>query len=130
MSSLTDRPLRELLRPALPRGRPASRSSSSSSSSSAPSPRRFLTANNLFNVGLSNGEIAIMTLPMTLIIISGEIDLSVASILGMSSALLGVLWNARLADARHLRRLARRRRPGAGASTACSSPGCGCRRSR
>ena len=33
-----------------------------------------------------------MTLPMTLIIISGEIDLSVASILGMSSALLGFLW--------------------------------------
>ena len=53
----------------------------------------FLTGNNLFNLGLSNGEIAIMTLPMTLIIISGEIDLSVASILGMSSALLGVLWN-------------------------------------
>jgi rhamnose transport system permease protein len=53
----------------------------------------FLTGNNLFNVGLSNGEIAIMTLPMTLIIISGEIDLSVASILGMSSALLGVLWS-------------------------------------
>jgi len=53
---------------------------------------QFLTGNNLFNVGLSNGEIAIMTLPMTLIIISGEIDLSVASILGMSSALLGYLW--------------------------------------
>jgi rhamnose transport system permease protein len=53
----------------------------------------FLTGNNLFNVGLSNGEIAIMTLPMTLIIISGEIDLSVASILGMASALLGVLWS-------------------------------------
>ena len=53
----------------------------------------FLTGNNLFNLGLSNGEIAIMTLPMTLIIISGEIDLSVASILGMASALLGVLWN-------------------------------------
>jgi len=52
----------------------------------------FLTGNNLFNLGLSNGEIAIMTLPMTLIVISGEIDLSVASILGMSSALLGVLW--------------------------------------
>jgi rhamnose transport system permease protein len=34
-----------------------------------------------------------MTLPMTLIIISGEIDLSVASILGMASALLGVLWS-------------------------------------
>ncbi len=54
---------------------------------------QFLTGNNLFNLGLSNGEIAIMTLPMTLIIISGEIDLSVASILGMSSALLGYLWN-------------------------------------
>ena len=58
---------------------------------SAASPQ-FLTGNNLFNLGLSNGEIAIMTLPMTLIVISGEIDLSVASILGMSSALLGVLW--------------------------------------
>ena len=34
-----------------------------------------------------------MTLPMTLIVISGEIDLSVASILGMSSALLGYLWD-------------------------------------
>ncbi len=53
----------------------------------------FLTGNNLFNLGLSNGEIAIMTLPMTLIIISGEIDLSVASILGMASALLGYLWS-------------------------------------
>ena len=53
----------------------------------------FLTGNNLFNLGLSNGEVAIMVLPMTLIIISGEIDLSVASILGLASALLGVLWN-------------------------------------
>ena len=53
----------------------------------------FLTGNNLFNLGLSNGEIAIMTLPMTLIVISGEIDLSVASILGMASSLLGYLWS-------------------------------------
>jgi rhamnose transport system permease protein len=53
----------------------------------------FLTGNNLFNLGLQSGEIAIMALPMTLIIISGEIDLSVASIMGMSSALLGYLWN-------------------------------------
>ena len=59
---------------------------------SAASPE-FLTGNNLFNLGLTNGEIAVMTLPMTLIIISGEIDLSVASILGMSSALLGYLWS-------------------------------------
>jgi rhamnose transport system permease protein len=52
----------------------------------------FFTANNLFNLGLNNGEVAIMALPMALIIISGEIDLSVESTLGMSSALLGVLY--------------------------------------
>src|SRR6476661_6405572 len=37
---------------------------------------QFFTSNNIFNLGLS----------------SGEIDLSVASILGLSSALLGFLW--------------------------------------
>jgi rhamnose transport system permease protein len=53
----------------------------------------FLTATNLFYLNLSIGEVAIMALPMTLIIITGEIDLSVASILGMSSALLGDLYS-------------------------------------
>src|SRR2546421_159522 len=53
---------------------------------------QFFTSINIFNQGLSYGAIAIMTLPMTLIVISGEIDLSVASTLGMSSALLGFLW--------------------------------------
>ena len=52
---------------------------------------QFLTSANLFYLNLSIGEVAIMTLPMTLIIVTGEIDLSVASILGMSSALLGDL---------------------------------------
>ena len=52
----------------------------------------FLTGTNLFNLGLQSGEIAIMALPMTLIIISGEIDLSVASIMGMASAVLGYLF--------------------------------------
>jgi rhamnose transport system permease protein len=52
----------------------------------------FLSATNLLNLGLSNGEIALMALPMTLIIISGEIDLSVASTLGLSSSVLGYLW--------------------------------------
>jgi rhamnose transport system permease protein len=93
MPSLTDRPLPELLRPAL-------RWETGLAVvvililviGSAASPD-FLTGNNLFNLGLSNGEVAIMTLPMALIIISGEIDLSMASILGMASALLGVLWN-------------------------------------
>ena len=54
---------------------------------------QFLTSGNFFNTGVTSGEIAIMALPMTLIIISGEIDLSVASILGMASALLGYLWS-------------------------------------
>ena len=58
----------------------------------AVSSSQFLTSSNFFNTGVTSGEIAIMALPMTLIIISGEIDLSVASILGMSSALLGYLW--------------------------------------
>jgi rhamnose transport system permease protein len=54
---------------------------------------QFLSSGNILYLGLSSGEIAIMALPMTLIIISGEIDLSVASTLGMSSALLGFLWS-------------------------------------
>lgn len=53
---------------------------------------QFLTGSNIFNIGLANGEVAIMTLPMTLIIIAGEIDLSIASTLGLSSSLLGYLW--------------------------------------
>jgi rhamnose transport system permease protein len=53
---------------------------------------QFLTSYNIFYLNLSIGEVAIMTLPMTLIIVTGEIDLSVASILGMSSALVGDLY--------------------------------------
>lgn len=36
--------------------------------------------------------IALIALPMTLIIVTGEIDLSVASTLGLTSAVLGQLW--------------------------------------
>jgi rhamnose transport system permease protein len=52
----------------------------------------FLSGTNLFFTGLNIGEIAIMALPLTLIVITGEIDLSVASMLGLSSTLLGVLY--------------------------------------
>ena len=52
---------------------------------------QFLTKGNLFNLCISIGEVAIMTLPLTLIVITGEIDLSVASILGLASAMLGYL---------------------------------------
>ncbi|MGA3219537.1 MAG: ABC transporter permease [Acidimicrobiales bacterium] len=54
---------------------------------------QFLTSTNIFsNVSLLYGELAIMTLPMTLVILAGEIDLSIASILALSSSLVGYLW--------------------------------------
>lgn len=46
---------------------------------------------------LDVAPILIMALPMTLIIISGEIDLSVASIFGLSSVIIGALYQAGLA---------------------------------
>jgi len=54
----------------------------------------FLTAFNISLLTKDLMEKAIMALPMTLIVISGEIDLSVASILGLSSVVLGVTTNA------------------------------------
>ncbi|WP_206956157.1 ABC transporter permease [Trinickia acidisoli] len=56
----------------------------------------FLEADNLSNILLDITEISLMALPMTFIIVTGEIDLSVASVLGASSALMGVLWHAGL----------------------------------
>jgi len=54
----------------------------------------FLTAGNFGNLIAALMEVAIMALPMTLIIIAGEIDLSVESMAGLASALLGVMWAA------------------------------------
>ncbi len=54
----------------------------------------FLSGSNLFYLGLDVGEIALMALPLTLVIVAGEIDLSIASVLGLSSALIGYLWDA------------------------------------
>ena len=53
----------------------------------------FLTGANLANALADLTEVALMALPMTLVIVAAEIDLSVASVLGASSALLGVLWH-------------------------------------
>ena len=39
----------------------------------------FFTSGNVFFILLNVGEVAIMALPLTLIVITGEIDLSVAS---------------------------------------------------
>jgi rhamnose transport system permease protein len=52
----------------------------------------FLTGFNFYALTSNIMEIAIMALPMTLIIIAGEIDLSVASTLGLASVVLGLLW--------------------------------------
>lgn len=53
----------------------------------------FANADNLGNILLDITEMALMALPMTFIIVMGEIDLSVASVLGASSALMGALWH-------------------------------------
>jgi rhamnose transport system permease protein len=53
----------------------------------------FLTSTTLFYGGINVGYIAIMALPLTLIVMTGEIDLSVASMLGLSGALFGDLWH-------------------------------------
>jgi rhamnose transport system permease protein len=52
----------------------------------------FTSSYNLFTTCTNIGDLAIMALPMTLIVITGEIDLSVASTLALSAELMGVLW--------------------------------------
>ncbi len=54
----------------------------------------FATSDNLSFALDDLGEIALIALPMTLLVVAAEVDLSVASVLGMSSALLGALWDA------------------------------------
>jgi rhamnose transport system permease protein len=52
----------------------------------------FLTQNNILNQGRLITEIALIALPMTYIIITGGIDLSVGSIAGLSAIMLGYSW--------------------------------------
>jgi rhamnose transport system permease protein len=52
----------------------------------------FLHSTNLFFICLNVGEVAIMALPLTLIVITGEIDLSVASTLGLCGVLMAELF--------------------------------------
>jgi rhamnose transport system permease protein len=54
----------------------------------------FLTPGNFSNLIAALMEVAIMALAMTLIIVAGEIDLSVESMAGLASSLLGFLWAA------------------------------------
>lgn len=53
---------------------------------------RFLTTGNLLNQGRLMAEVGLVALPMTFIIITGGIDLSVGSIMGLCAIVLGVTW--------------------------------------
>jgi rhamnose transport system permease protein len=53
---------------------------------------RFLTTGNLLNQGRLMAEVGLVALPMTFIIITGGIDLSVGSIMGLCAIILGVAW--------------------------------------
>jgi rhamnose transport system permease protein len=53
---------------------------------------RFLTVDNLLNQGRLMTEIGLIALPMTFIIITGGIDLSVGAIVGLSAVMLGYSW--------------------------------------
>ena len=49
----------------------------------------FWSSSTVFFGGLDIGQVAIMALPMTMIILTGEIDLSVASMLGLGTSVFG-----------------------------------------
>ncbi|MGE3832379.1 MAG: ABC transporter permease [Parvibaculaceae bacterium] len=53
---------------------------------------RFFTAENLLNQGRLMAEVGLVALAMTFVIVTGGIDLSVGSILGLVAILLGVFW--------------------------------------
>ncbi|GID33330.1 ABC transporter permease [Paractinoplanes brasiliensis] len=53
----------------------------------------FGTSRNFTFMVLDLLPIILIALPMTMIIVTGEIDLSVASTLGLTSSLMGWLWN-------------------------------------
>jgi rhamnose transport system permease protein len=53
---------------------------------------KFLTTSNLLNQGRLMTEIGLLALPMTFIIITGGIDLSVGSVAGLSAIVLGYSW--------------------------------------
>ena len=52
----------------------------------------FLTTENLLNQVRLMAEVGLIALAMTLVIVTGGIDLSVGSIAGLSAIVLGILW--------------------------------------
>jgi rhamnose transport system permease protein len=53
---------------------------------------RFFTVDNLFNQGRLMTEVGLIAIIMTFVIVTGGIDLSVGSILGLTAILIGVFW--------------------------------------
>lgn len=53
---------------------------------------KFFTTENLLNQGRLMSEVGLVALAMTFVIVTGGIDLSVGSILGLTAILLGVFW--------------------------------------
>ncbi len=53
----------------------------------------FLTTDSFTTGSLDFSEVALMALPLTLVIVAAEIDLSVASVLALSSAVMAWLWD-------------------------------------
>jgi rhamnose transport system permease protein len=53
---------------------------------------RFLTLDNLLNQGRLMTEVGLIALPMTFVIITGGIDLSVGSTVGLCAILVGYSW--------------------------------------
>ena len=53
---------------------------------------QFLTFDNLLNQGRLMTEIGLIALPMTFVIVTGGIDLSVGAIVGLCAIVLGVSW--------------------------------------
>jgi rhamnose transport system permease protein len=53
---------------------------------------RFFTTENLLNQGRLMAEVGLVALAMTFVIVTGGIDLSVGSILGLTAIVFGVFW--------------------------------------
>jgi rhamnose transport system permease protein len=53
----------------------------------------FLTTDSFTTGALDLSEVMLMALPLTLVIVAAEIDLSIASVLALSSAVMAYLWN-------------------------------------
>jgi rhamnose transport system permease protein len=54
---------------------------------------RFFTTDNLLNQGRLAAELGLVSLTMTFVIVTGGIDLSVGSILGLGAIMVGVFWH-------------------------------------